>query len=46
MNKYLHLNQDCKAITKFKHGMIATKKIFEVKGNHIAIPLPILLLFV
>ncbi|MBI5036634.1 ATP-binding protein [Candidatus Micrarchaeota archaeon] len=37
---------DYRAIRKFKHGIIATKKTFEAKGQHVAIPLPILLLFV
>jgi hypothetical protein len=39
-------NDDYNAIKKFKHGIIATKKTFEVKGQHVAIPLPILLLFI
>jgi len=39
-------NSDYNAIRKFKHGIIATKKTFEAKGQHVAIPLPILLLFV
>jgi len=39
-------NDDYNAIKKFKHGIIATKQTFETKGYHVAIPLPILLLFV
>ena len=37
---------DYNAIKKFKHGILATKKTFETKGQHVAIPLPILLLFI
>ncbi len=39
-------SDDYNAIRKFKRGIIATKKTFEVKGNYCAIPVPILLLFI
>jgi predicted AAA+ superfamily ATPase len=39
-------NDDYNSIKKFKHGIIATKQKFETKEHHVAIPLPILLLFV
>lgn len=39
-------NDDYNAIKKFKCGIIATKQSFEVRGSHVAVPLPILLLFI
>lgn len=38
--------QDYNQIKKFKYGIIATKRTFEADGNHIAIPLPIFLMFI
>ncbi len=39
-------SNDYKAIKKFKHGILATKQTFEIKGQHVAVPLHILLLFI
>jgi predicted AAA+ superfamily ATPase len=39
-------NDDYNSIRKFKHGILATKRTYEARGQHVAIPLPMLLLFV
>ena len=39
-------SNDYHSIEKFKYGIIATKKTFEVRGNYIAIPMPVFLLFI
>jgi len=39
-------SEDFRTLKKFKNGILVTKKTFETHGRYVAIPLPILLLFI